>query len=203
MSTLRRFAFLFAAIIASSGLAATAPVVPPLPDDPACTAEDRKFMRRALELAQDSVARDWRPFSGVLVKDGVILAEYQNQEAVTHDTTQHAETGLISAFSPKIDRATLAQCTLYASSEPCTMCCGAIRFAGIGRVVYGVTESQFELIMKPAPNPQALTCRETLARTAPWIKVLGPLDEAAGLVVHAAYWPKHPFAPQPVPKDPS
>jgi tRNA(Arg) A34 adenosine deaminase TadA len=204
MSLLRRFASLFVGIIAACGWAGASPGVPAaLPDDPACTPEDRKFMQRALELAQDSVARDWRPFSAVLVRDGVILAEYQNQHAVTHDVTQHAETGLISAFSPKIDQATLAQCTLYASSEPCTMCCGAIRFAGIGRVVYGVTEAQFELLINPAPNPQALTCRETLARTAPWIKVLGPLDEARGLAVHAAYWPKHPFGRRTAPKDPS
>ena len=202
---MKRFMRLFIFLLASLPVlrAAPATAIPALPDDPACTAEDRKFMRRALELAQDSVARDWRPFSGVLVKDGVIIAEYQNQEAVTHDITKHAETGLISAFSPRIDRATLAQCTLYASSEPCTMCCGAIRFAGIGRVVYGVTESQFNLVMNQAPNPQVLTCRETLARTAPWIKVLGPLYEAEGLVLHAEYWPRHPFAPRPVPKDPS
>ena len=187
----------FAVPLASAGLFAAAPEVPALPDDPACTAEDRKFMLRALELARDSVARDWRPFSGVLVKDGVILAEYQNQEAITHDITKHAETGLISAFSPQIDRATFAECTLYASSEPCTMCCGAIRFAGIGRVVYGVTESQFNLVMKQPPNEHVLTCRETLARTAPWIKVVGPLYEAEGLKAHAEYWPKHPITPKP------
>lgn len=169
--------------------------VTPLPDDPACTAEDRQFMRRALVLAQDSLDHDWHPFSAVLVKDGLILAEYQNQNAVTHDVTKHAETGLISAFSPKIDRATLAQCTLYASSEPCTMCCGAIRFAGIGRVVYGVTEAQFVKYIGAPEVPDVLNCRETLARTAPGIQVLGPLYEAEGLIIHAAYWPKHPFPP--------
>lgn len=70
---------------------AAEPTVIPLPGDPACTAEDRKFMRRALELAQDSLARDWYPFSAVLVKDGQILAEYQNQSVVTRDVTKHAE----------------------------------------------------------------------------------------------------------------
>ncbi len=154
-------------------------------------------MQRALELARDSVAHDWRPFSGVLVKDGKIIAEYQNQEAVLHDVTQHAETGLIAKFSPTIDRATFAQCTLYASSEPCTMCSGAIRFAGIGRVVYGVTEAQFVRVIGFPPEDHVFTCREILARTAPGVKVLGPLYEAEGLAVHAAYWPKHPLTSQP------
>ena len=115
----------------------------PLPDDPACTAEDRKFMVRALELVRDSVSKNLHPFSAVLVRDGKVIAEYVNRSDTTHDVTQHAETGLIAMYSPKFDRATLATCTLYASSEPCTMCCGSIRFSGIKRVVYGVTETQF------------------------------------------------------------
>ena len=173
---MRPFLFLILAVITQA--VEPAPAIEALPDDPACTAEDRKFMQRALELARDSVIRDWAPFSAVLVKDGKILAEYQNQSAVTRDITQHAETGLLSAFSPKIDRATFAQCTLYASSEPCTMCSGAIRFAGIGRVVYGVTESQFMRVIGRPPEPDELTCREIFRRTAPSVKVLGPLDEA-------------------------
>ena len=76
-----------------------------------------------------------------------MIAEFGNCEMTTGDVTKHAETGLISTFSPRIDRATFAASTLYTSSEPCTMCCGAIRFAGIGRVVYGVTEAQFERVL--------------------------------------------------------
>ena len=144
-------------------------------------------MRRALELARDAVARNGAPFSAVLVDaGGRILAEYQNRVAVTHDVTQHAETGLIAAFSPQFDAATFAGATLYASSEPCTMCCGAIRFAGIGRVVYGVTEAQFLKLQGRPGLPQDLTCREIFARTAPHVGVLGPLFEAEGLAIHAA-----------------
>jgi tRNA(Arg) A34 adenosine deaminase TadA len=182
---------------AAEAPAVSAPLVTALPDDPACTAEDRRFMLRALELARDSVAHEWRPFSAMLVKDGQVLAEYQNREILTHDVTQHAETGLIAAFSPKFDRATLSACTLYASSEPCTMCCGAIRFAGIGRVVYGVTEVQMMVVMSLPTDAHPLNSREIFARTAPTTKVLGPLMEAEGLAVHAAYWPKHPIVSRP------
>jgi len=179
------FLFLVALV---SGQAAV-PV--PLPDDPACTAEDRKCMRRALELVRDSVAHGRHPFSAVLVKDGKILAEYQNDTDVTHDMTKHAESGLISKYGPKLDRATLARCTLYASSEPCTMCCGAIRFSGIKRVVYGVTETQFILTWGYPLTDHPLAIREIMARTAPEIQVLGPLMEAEGLKLHAEYWAKY------------
>jgi tRNA(Arg) A34 adenosine deaminase TadA len=170
---------------------ATAAVPDALPDDPACTVEDRKFMERAYEMARKATENDaGRPFGAVLVVEGKIIAEYGNCERATHDPTKHAETGLISAFGPTIDRATFARATLYTSSEPCTMCCGSIRFAGIRKVVYGTTEAQFLIVLGHPAGPQPLTSREIFARTAPGTVVLGPLMEKEGLAIHEAYWPK-------------
>lgn len=170
---------------------ATVVLAAPLPDDPGCTAEDRRYMARAFELAREGVARGNAPFGAVLVKDGQVLAEYHNRVAATTNTIQHAETGLIAAFSPQISRATFAGSTLYTSAEPCTMCCGAIRFAGIGRVVYGVAEASFERIITGEDNTNHLGSKEVFARTAPQVKVLGPLLEEEGLVEHRKYWPTH------------
>jgi tRNA(Arg) A34 adenosine deaminase TadA len=161
-------------------------------DDPGCTAEDRIYMARAYELARYAITHGGGPFGALLVKDGKILAEYSNCVHSTHDVTKHAETGLISAFSPKIDRETFAKSTLYTSTEPCTMCCGAICFAGIGRVVYGTSEAPFLNVMGLPPDPNPLTSHEVLGRIAPKIKVLGPLMEAEGLIIHEGYWPVHP-----------
>jgi tRNA(Arg) A34 adenosine deaminase TadA len=162
------------------------------PDDPACTSEDRTYMARAYELAQYALAHGGGPFGALLVKDGKILAEYSNCVYSTGDVTKHAETGLISAFSPKIDRETFSKSTLYTSTEPCAMCCGAICFAGIGRVVYGVSEAPFEQAMGLPPAANPLKSHEILGRIAPQVKVLGPLMEAEGLKTHEEYWPKHP-----------
>jgi tRNA(Arg) A34 adenosine deaminase TadA len=164
----------------------------PSRDDPACTAEDRIYMARAYELARYAITHGGGPFGALLVKDGKILAEYSNCVHSTHDVTKHAETGLISAFSPKIDRETFAKSTLYTSTEPCTMCCGAICFAGIGRVVYGTSEAPFEQVMGIPPDKNPLTSHEILGRIAPKTKVLGPLMEAEGLIIHEGYWPIHP-----------
>jgi tRNA(Arg) A34 adenosine deaminase TadA len=162
------------------------------PDDPGCTAQDRIYMARAYELARYALTHGGGPFGALLVKDGKILAEYSNCVYSTGDVTKHAETGLISSFSPKIDRDTFSKSTLYTSTEPCAMCCGAISFAGIGRVVYGVSEAPFEQVMGLAPAVNPLTSHEILGRIAPQVKVLGPLMEAEGLETHEAYWPKHP-----------
>jgi tRNA(Arg) A34 adenosine deaminase TadA len=186
----RSFSTVFFALWLGSfacALAADKATVTPFPDDPAATEVDRKYMARANELVRDSVAHNQSPFSAILVKDGKVLAEFQNTESTTHDITKHAETGLISLMTPKLDRATLAASTLYASTEPCTMCCGAIRFAGIGRLVYGVTSTQLTRSRGLPLPPNPLACREIFTRTSPEVKVIGPLMEAEGLELHAAF----------------
>jgi tRNA(Arg) A34 adenosine deaminase TadA len=161
-------------------------------DDPACTAEDRVFMKRAYELARYATTHGGGPFGAVLVVDGKIVAEYANCVHSTGDITKHAEAGLISAFSPKIPRKVFARSTLYTSTEPCAMCSGAICFCGIGRMVYGTSEAPFEQVMGITPPPDLLASREILRRIAPGVKVLGPLMEDEGLKIHEDYWPVHP-----------
>lgn len=167
----------------------------PLPDDPACNDTDRKFMEKAYEMARYATTHGGAPFGAVLVKDGVVIAEFANCEHATGDVTKHAETGLISTFSPKISRATFAASTLYTSSEPCTMCCGSIRFAGIGRVVYGTGELQFLRVIGVPLAPNPLESKEVFSRTTPGTVVLGPLMEKEGLEIHEAYWPLHKRSP--------
>jgi tRNA(Arg) A34 adenosine deaminase TadA len=177
-------------LLAAPGLKAASPAASI--DDPACTAEDKTYMARAYELARYATTHGGGPFGALLVRDHKIIAEFSNCVHSTGDITKHAETGLISAFSPKIDRATFSQSTLYTSTEPCAMCCGAICFAGIGRVVYGVSEIPFERTMGVTPQPNPLTSREIISRISPGIKVLGPLMEEEGLRLHEEYWTKHP-----------
>jgi tRNA(Arg) A34 adenosine deaminase TadA len=193
--TLRRLACSALAPLALLAGLASAQTPAALPDDPACTATDRRFMERAYELARYATTHGGAPFGALLVKDGVIIAEFSNCEYSTGDVTKHAETGLISAYSPRLSRAAFAASTLYTSSEPCTMCCGSIRFAGIRRVVYGTTEAQFLRVIGVAPDPHPLDSREVFSRTAPSTRVLGPLMEAEGLAIHDGYWPSHRRAP--------
>jgi tRNA(Arg) A34 adenosine deaminase TadA len=146
-------------------------------------------MKRAFELALDAVKKGNPPFGALLVQDHKIIFEYENTENTTNDVTKHAETGLISAASPKFSREIRKKCTLYTSTEPCTMCSGAIIWAEFHRVVYGVTETQMERLMPGIPIPKnPLTCKEVMRRSAPQIEVVGPLMEAEGLKAHDGYW---------------
>lgn len=162
----------------------------PLPDDPSSTSEDRVFMQKAYALAAQAVEKGNAPFGALLVVDGKIVAECGNNVATSHDLTQHAELGLISACAPTVSGEDLHRGTLYASSEPCIMCCGAILNAGVARVVYGTTEAQFQKFIHPIADKNPLTFREVVRRTNPGVKVSGPLMESEGLAQHAAYWPE-------------
>jgi tRNA(Arg) A34 adenosine deaminase TadA len=166
----------------------------PLPDDPAATDADRGFMKRAYEIARNAAAHGSEPFAAVLVRDGKIVAEFENVVKKTGDVTKHAETGLISDVCTRINRGAFRGSTLYASTEPCTMCCGAIRWAGIERVVFGVSESQVDQIIAAhfgdTPAANALYSKEVFRRTAPGTKIIGPVGEAEGLTTHAEFWPK-------------
>ena len=57
--------------------------------------------------------------------------------------------------SRKYSQDYLKNCTLYTSVEPCCMCAGACYWAGIGTVVYGMTEKR--LAELTGDNPENLT----------------------------------------------
>lgn len=158
----------------------------PLPDDPLCTAEDRAFMKRAIELSDLAVQHGNTAYGAVLVKDGKLLMEFENNARTTGDVTHHAETGLVSASTSKLGRPAVAGAVLYTSTEPCIMCCGAIRSAGIKKLVYGVTGTQSTLLRGGKVRDNPLKCREIFARIGGEdVVILGPLLEGDGLAVHA------------------
>ena len=72
--------------------------------------------------------------------DAQVLLSCENGYWPDRDMTAHAERLLATLASRTLDTQTLAQSTLYTSAEPCAMCAGAIYWAGIGRVVYGLSE---------------------------------------------------------------
>ena len=106
--------------------------------------------------------------------------------------TAHAERLLATQASRTLDAALLAHCTVYSSAEPCAMCAGAIYWAGVGRVVFALSERRLrELTGSHPENPTLdLPCREVFDRGQKAIAVVGPVpeveDEIAAL--HRAFW---------------
>ena len=102
---------------------------------------DAHFLRRSFEVARRAMSHGNHPFGAILVdQSGQVLLEAENGYMPAHDGTAHAERLLATQACTTIAPEILSSATLYSSAEPCAMCAGAIYWAGIGRLVYGLSE---------------------------------------------------------------
>ena len=154
--------------------------------------DDLGNLRRAIGLAARSRAAGNHPFGALIAgAGGEVLAEAMNRAVPGKgDATGHAELEAVRAASAAHPPAALQAATLYSSAEPCAMCAGAIYWAGIGRVVYGLSEARLLALTGSHPeNPTlALPCREVFARGQRAIEVVGPLLEDEAAAPHAGFW---------------
>jgi len=149
--------------------------------------DPRHFVPRAYEIARSAVAHGNHPFGAMLVNDGAVLAEHENEVVTTGDVTRHAETALVARVSAEMDPEVLRVSTLVTSTEPCIMCCGAIHWAGIGAIVFGVRGA--EMAATVAGNYRGIPCRDVFARLDPEVSIVGPVREEEGLRIHREFWP--------------
>jgi tRNA(Arg) A34 adenosine deaminase TadA len=152
---------------------------------------DETFLRRSFDVARSAVANSNHPFGAVLVSgSGRVLLEIENGFMPDRDMTGHAERLLATQASKKFAADVLAHCAIYSSAEPCAMCAGAIYWAGIGRVVYGLSEHRLKAITGAhAENPTLdLPCRMVFAAGQRHVEVIGPLLEDEAAALHADFW---------------
>ncbi len=152
---------------------------------------DGRYLRQAIALADKARARGNRPFGAVIVgDDGTVLAEAWNANGETGDCTAHAETSAIRVASPRHAREVLARATLYSSGEPCVMCAGAIFWANIGRVVYGIDAVRLRGFRGERLDQRdaELSCRDVFAASPHAIECIGPalIEEASAS--HRGAW---------------
>jgi tRNA(Arg) A34 adenosine deaminase TadA len=159
---------------------------------PASRDADSVFLHRAIALAERARANGRHPFGALIVAPpGEVLAAAENRTIGPDcDATGHAELETVRAASRRHGPATLAAATLYSSAEPCAMCAGAIYWSGIGRVVYGLSETRLLALTGDHPeNPTLrLPCREVFARGQRPVEVIGPLLEDEAAAAHAGFW---------------
>lgn len=154
------------------------------------SAADLAHLREAIALSVSAVVHGNHPFGAVLVDaDGVVVARAENTVLTERDVTGHAETNLVRLLGERTPEE-LAASTLVTSCEPCAMCTGAIYWAGIGRVVFGLPESALvELTGADAENPTLrLPCRQVLAAGQREVEVVGPLLIEEARAPHEGFW---------------
>ena len=154
--------------------------------------DDIALLRETIRIADAAKAAGNHPFGALLADpDGAILITRGNAHA-TEGGTGHAELNVARAAAAQYTPDYLAGCTLYTSVEPCSMCSGGTYWAGIGRLVYGMSEAR--LAELTGDNPENLTmslpCRQVLAAGQREIEVQGPFPELEDDIVtaHKGFW---------------
>ena len=159
--------------------------------DPEQQRLDEHFLRRSFDVARRSLTHGNHPFGAILVDaQQTVLIEVENGYMPSRDGTAHAERLLATKACTSLSPDVLAQATLYSSAEPCAMCAGAIYWAGIGRVVYGLSEHRLRLLTGNHPeNPTLdLPCRDVFGRGQRATEVIGPLLEDEAEALHQGVW---------------
>ncbi len=154
---------------------------------------DEHFLARTFDVARRSMANGNHPFGAILVdRDRKVLIETENGYMPARDGTAHAERLLATEACRTLNTDVLAGATIYSSAEPCAMCSGAIYWAGIGRLVYGLSELSLRAITGNHPeNPTLdLPCRAVFASGQRATDVVGPLLEDEAAALHAGVWTK-------------
>jgi tRNA(Arg) A34 adenosine deaminase TadA len=152
---------------------------------------DEHFLQRSFEIARRALTHGNHPFGAILVdQNRNVLIETENGYMPAHDGTAHAERLLATQACTTLSPDTLRNATIYSSAEPCAMCAGAIYWAGIGRLVYGLSEHRLRALTGNHPeNPTLnLPCREVFNSGQRATEVLGPLLEDEAEAVHAGVW---------------
>ena len=154
---------------------------------------DELFLRRSFDVARRSLTHGNHPFGAILVdQNRNVLLEAENGYMPAHDGTAHAERLLATLACTTLPAEVLRTATLYSSAEPCAMCAGAMYWAGIGRLVYGLSEHRLRKFTGNHPeNPTLdLPCRAVFASGQRPTEVVGPLLEDEAAALHEGAWRK-------------
>jgi tRNA(adenine34) deaminase len=103
---------------------------------------DEYYMQQALKEAQLAYEADEVPVGAIVVLINTIIARAHNQVELLNDSTAHAEILALTSAYAALGAKYLPEASLYVTVEPCIMCCGALYWGKLGKVVYGASDEK-------------------------------------------------------------
>lgn len=103
------------------------------------TEAERATLARAITRAHGIAGKDdsgKTPIVAAVMMDDEVVAWGDNEVHVDHDPTRHAEIVAIANACAEIGAPSLEGGVLVTTLQPCEMCMGAMRFAGIDRLIF-------------------------------------------------------------------
>ena len=98
---------------------------------------EEKFMRIAIDKAEEGIAKGQEPFGACVVRDGKIISVAHNTALADPDVSAHAEMNAIRMACKVLGTIDLSGCEIYATFKPCRMCQEACERANISQIYYG------------------------------------------------------------------
>jgi cytosine deaminase len=95
-----------------------------------------KFMRAAIEEAQEGLAEDGIPIGSVIVHKGKIIGHGHNRRIQKRSAILHGEMDALENAGRQ-PASVYKGSVLYTTLSPCSMCSGAILLYGIPKVIIG------------------------------------------------------------------
>jgi tRNA(adenine34) deaminase len=127
--------------------------------------KDERYMRMALDEARQAFEAGEIPVGCVVVCRDRVVARTHNLTETLCDVTAHAEMQAITAAANTLGGKYLAECTVYVTVEPCTMCAGALGWSQVARIVYGCADDKrgYQLYAPRALHPKTTVTTGILA----------------------------------------
>lgn len=132
------------------------------------------YMRAALAEAIKAFDKQEVPVGAVVVCNEMIIARAHNLTETLRDPTAHAEMQVITAAANWLGGKYLADCTIYVTLEPCSMCAGAIGWSQASSLVFGAADEKkgyrtiSDSLLHPKTNVESGVleeeCRELLIK---------------------------------------
>ena len=117
---------------------------------------DEYFMNEALKQAQAAAKQEEIPVGAVIVSNNQVIARGHNMTQQLEDVTAHAEMIAITSASNFLGSKYLDDCTMFVTLEPCLMCAAALKWAHMGRLVFGAADPKegYQLVKKNVLHPK-------------------------------------------------
>ena len=97
-------------------------------------------MEEAFLEAKRAAAEGEVPVGAVIVREGEIIARAHNKTEQDKDPTAHAEMLAIRKAAEHLGGWRLTGCTMFVTTEPCSMCAGAIVWSRIEKLYIGTMD---------------------------------------------------------------
>jgi tRNA(Arg) A34 adenosine deaminase TadA len=114
------------------------------------------LMQIAIAEARKGMSKGNRPFGAIIIKDGAVVVRSHSTTNSDSDVTAHAELSAVRKFSRKARTLDLKGGTMFATGEPCLMCCAAIATANLSELVIAASHADIPARMRTGRKRRGL-----------------------------------------------